>query len=317
MEEKIIYWANTAKTKFTSDGLITFNRIFKNNPTPTDEDLSNIAKELESDTKTIREKFRRRHRHLKTRKTPTKKKVVITKAEKNINDDKQRSTTFLKNLNNREAKLFMNYMINEDKCIDYINNHHVPKSININDIWKMTSDDHRNGEYFSKWMRCLLPKEYETSLPPHNPRLSLNKNGTMPSKLQDKINSFCRKQTIAHFNILKHHIVLRATDPSFTNLTNRKNAKTGSHLCDTNGCVLSEHLVIENFDINLSRTRCQGVTLLVRLGNETSVGRIIQAAACRHGIINDDGGFKNSCRKLKIYVQDETSINYCKSLLKK
>ncbi|CAF1433540.1 unnamed protein product [Adineta steineri] len=202
MEEKIIYWANTAKTKFTSDGLIKFNRIFKNNPTPTDEELSNIAKELESDTKTIREKFRGRHKYLKTRRTPTKKKVVITKAEKNINDDKQRSTTFLKNLNNRKAKLFMNYMINEDKCIDYINKHHAPKSININDIWKMTSDDHRNG----------------------------------------------------------------------------------SHLCDTNCCVLSEHLVIESFDVNLSRIRCQGVTLLVRLGNETSAGRIIQSSPCPHAI---------------------------------
>ncbi|CAF0765931.1 unnamed protein product [Adineta steineri] len=111
----------------------------------------------------------------------------------------------------------------------------------------------------------------------------------MAPKLQQKINDY---------GILKHHIILRATDPSFTN------AKTGSHLCDTNGCVSTEHLFIENFDVNLTRIRCEGVTFLIRLGNETSPGRIIQATPCRHGINGDDDGFKNSCRKLKIYVQD-------------
>ncbi|CAF0763670.1 unnamed protein product [Adineta steineri] len=153
----------------------------------------------------------------------------------------------------------------------------------------MTSDDHRNGEYFFKWMTCSLPKKYKTSLPRSSPRLHINKNGDMARQLQQKNNDY---------GILKHHIILRATDPSFTN------AKTGPHLCDTKGCVLAEHLVIENFDVNLSRIRCEGVTLLIRHGNETLAGRIIQATPCRHGINGDDDGFKNICRKLKIYVQD-------------
>ncbi|CAF1433495.1 unnamed protein product [Adineta steineri] len=216
---------------------------------------------------------------------------------------------FLDLLTNKQAKLLMDLMIKEDKCEDYINDNHVSKYIEINDIWTMTSEDHRNGDYFFKWMRCLLPT--------HNPRLQLNKNGNSFLKLQEKITDFCKKNEINRFQILQHHIILRVTDPSFTNLINRKNEKNGSHLCDTNGCVLSEHLVIENFDINLSRSRCEGVTLLVRPRNETSPGQIFQAAACRHGINDDDDDLKNSCRKLKIYVQDESSINYCKSLLNK
>ncbi|CAF3956306.1 unnamed protein product [Adineta steineri] len=83
----------------------------------------------------------------------------------------------------------------------------------------------------------------------------------MAPKLQQKINDY---------DILKHHIILRATDPSFTKYKNR----------------------------------CEGVTLHIRLENETSPGRIIQATPCRHGINGDDDGFKNSCRKLKIYVHD-------------
>ncbi|CAF4271407.1 unnamed protein product, partial [Adineta steineri] len=144
-------------------------------------------------------------------------------------------------------------------------------------------------KYFFKWVTCSLPKKYETSLPRSSPMLHINKNGDMARKLQQKINDY---------DILKRHIILRATDPSFTN------AKTGSDLCDTNGCVLTEHLVIENFDVSLSRIRCEGVTLLIHLGNETSPGRIIQATPCRHGINGDNNGFKNSCRKLKIYIQD-------------
>ncbi|CAF3667267.1 unnamed protein product [Adineta steineri] len=125
----------------------------------------------------------------------------------------------------------------------------------------MTSDDHRNGEYLKKWITCSVPKKYETSLPRSSPRLHINKNGDMARKLQQKINDY---------GILKRHIILRATDPSFTKCKNR----------------------------------CEGVTLHIRLGNETSPGRIIQATPCRHGINGDDDGFKNSYRKLKIYVQD-------------
>ena len=87
-------------------------------------------------------------------------------------------------------------------------------------------------------------------------------------------------------------------------------------MCDTKGCVLPEHLTIETIDVNISRCRCQGVLLLVRAGNATSPGHIIQATPCRHGGSNKEDGFKNSCQKLQIYVQDEVSIQYCKSLLK-
>jgi hypothetical protein len=97
----------------------------------------------------------------------------------------------------------------------------------------------------------------------------------------------------------------------------------GSHLCDIKGCVSADHLIMEDFSFNLSRQKCQGALLFLRGAGSTSPAQLIQSTACRHGVVNllsdsnEDDGFKSSCRKLKIFFQDDISVNCCQSLYKK
>ena len=49
------YWSNIGKTKLNGAGITKFNEIFKNNPSPKDDEAwANIAAQLDCDKRTIK-----------------------------------------------------------------------------------------------------------------------------------------------------------------------------------------------------------------------------------------------------------------------
>ncbi len=55
-------------------------------------------------------------------------------------------TKFLLFLKNAEAQRFMDAMLLKQKCVDFINHHYVYNYSNLDDLRKMTSDNHWNGK---------------------------------------------------------------------------------------------------------------------------------------------------------------------------
>ncbi|CAF1475174.1 unnamed protein product [Adineta steineri] len=221
-------------------------------------------------------------------------------------------------LNDDQATLLMEEMLEKDECIEDINGGHVSGCITKEELWKMTSSEKEpDGIWFEKWMTCHIAADYAKSKATYRAAIDLCRTGHWPKDVQDIIKlfldkkSFIEKRVIKSVHLHKSHIILRSQYPSsFTGLSRTKNENCASHFCDIAGCIRPEHLVIETTGVNNSRYNCEGVTLFVRLGSETSPGHIIQATPCPHGLNSGDQGLKNSCRKLKIYAQDQVSIDY-------
>ena len=77
-----------------------------------------------------------------------------------------------------------------------------------------------------------------------------------------------------------------------------------SHLCDTRSCILKDHVVLEAFKTNNSRTKCAGIILTIREQTATSPAHILKATPCQHGLnhIKSNGNhFMFSCRKIQFF----------------
>ncbi len=84
----------------------------------------------------------------------------------------------------------------------------------------------------------------------------------------------------------------------------------GSHLCDTIGCILEDHLIIETQEENLSRQACFSV--LIQMYEETPGNYCItQVTPCIHekkvkGDLKEQ--LKYSCRKIRITIANNQCV---------
>jgi hypothetical protein len=74
---------------------------------------------------------------------------------------------------------------------------------------------------------------------------------------------------------------------------------SGSHLCDSTGCLRAKHLELELYDLNASRKVCPGVVLWVINNCITDVN------SCPHGLTHpksEEGGddLEFACRKVRV-----------------
>ncbi|CAF0898026.1 unnamed protein product [Adineta steineri] len=87
----------------------------------------------------------------------------------------------------------------------------------------------------------------------------------------------------------------------------------GSHLCDTNGCVLKAHIVIESMEVIQSQRDCGGIMLSIIPASTTSPPQIGNATPCRHGINyknSNEDDFLYSCRKVQCIFLDKLSVAF-------
>ena len=153
--------------------------------------------------------------------------------------------------------------------------------------------------------------------PDKAPNVYITLNGRYPS-IYDAAREFYNDKKIFGFNIYLHHVVLRAKEqkalPFLSNTSSsyscmlyivlfeliyRILCSSGSHLCDSTGCLRAEHLELELFDFNSSRRFCPGVVLWVINNCITDV------SSCPHGMTHpkfeegsDDLEF--ACRKVRV-----------------
>jgi hypothetical protein len=181
-------------------------------------------------------------------------------------------------------------------------------------------------------MSCLITEEDILSRLKNAPYLTLCNNGKRWPSVRQNINTICQKSNKYQFQVFKHHVVLRTKEDQLPMLsTGDMTGKIlifhifclsllllASHLCDTNGCVSKNHIIMEAFAINEQRARCDGITLTIRPATATTAAHIIKATPCKHGENNKSNSdpFKFSCRKIKFNVFDEISLNFLNKITK-
>ncbi|CAF0745837.1 unnamed protein product [Adineta steineri] len=106
-----------------------------------------------------------------------------------------------------------------------------------------------DGSYFAKWLSCLISEEDRLSV--DYGRLTLCRNSKTYSVVKEQINQTC------------------------------------SHLCDSLGCVLKDHLRVESMEMNISRRDCEGIILSIIPAITTSPPHIKKATPCEHGLVDD------------------------------
>ena len=87
----------------------------------------------------------------------------------------------------------------------------------------------------------------------------------------------------------------------------------GPQLCNTNGCLFIEHVIIEKFSINSNRQACSGVTLLFRPPIGDAPHHTIKTELCPYALGEDPtilDPFVKSCRKLQLLIQGSFCVNY-------
>jgi hypothetical protein len=142
-------------------------------------------------------------------------------------------------------------------------------------------------------------------------------NGRYPS-IYGAAREFYNDKKIFGFNIYSHHIVLRAKEPeglpcmssdpsSYSGMLSivlfeliySLFCSSGSHLCDSSGCLREEHLVLELHAFNASRQHCPGVILWVINDFITDVN------SCPHGsshpkFVKGGDDLEFACRKVRV-----------------
>jgi hypothetical protein len=84
-----------------------------------------------------------------------------------------------------------------------------------------------------------------------------------------------------------------------------------SHLCDTNGCISKDHIVLETLELNYSRKQCQGIILTIFPA--TAQPHIFKATPCQHGLKHPQSNgddFMFSCRKIQFVFLDKISVDF-------
>ena len=145
--------------------------------------------------------------------------------------------------------------------------------------------------------------------------------------VQIKIDKFFKTHRLQFFNLLVQHVILRSKLKPFPVLTQKSNSMQGnfdsmhwtltlsslflaSHLCDTRGCVADKHLLAESTSVNGSRSRCQGIILLLRPGTPMC---ILDWKPCRDGLTYSDVKsiqLQYSCRKIRVHVLSASALAY-------
>ncbi len=83
-----------------------------------------------------------------------------------------------------------------------------------------------------------------------------------------------------------------------------------SHLCDTEGCISKDHLIIEKKEENLSRKHCSGVIMQMYQNNSGNYC-ISQVTPCKHGRklkTNLQQQLEHSCGKIRTRIAADQYI---------
>jgi hypothetical protein len=157
-------------------------------------------------------------------------------------------------------------------------------------------------------------------------------NGTSEIKYKNfhtEKRKILREMNISPICLHKYHVVLRRKKKfSMPGLVVSGTATTGkfskflvtssnviflleSHLCDTTGCLRSEHIIDESKNVNLNRQKCAGMVISIRDDSITGM------APCRHGVdgcgLSGDP-FEFSCREVRVIFHCPRVCGYIDSL---
>jgi hypothetical protein len=130
-------------------------------------------------------------------------------------------------------------------------------------------------------LECHVQIKYTINSLRTAPNVYVTTNGRYPS-IFDAAHKFHDDTKIIGFYLSSHHVVLRSKEKiKFSSMSSNPLSysgtlsivylepyihflcSSGSHLCDTNGCLRKDHLELELFSLNASRKVCSGVVLMV------------------------------------------------------
>ncbi|CAF1363968.1 unnamed protein product [Adineta steineri] len=213
-------------------------------------------------------------------------------------DDLAKSIRFLNFLENPEADGFCHHIIRESKALKLIKEKNL-EGCDPDELPKLKGFNGRDGKFFEGWLECLLSPDYIENAPRTNPGINVSLTGRF-SSIRNAANRFYDKTNISGFYIQSHHVVLRAKEQNkLPSLSNDPASYSGSHLCDSRGCLRKEHLEVELYSFNSSRKYCPGVMLAVAGDTITDV------YPCVHGRTHPK--FKTgadeleyACRKVRV-----------------
>ncbi|CAF1228292.1 unnamed protein product [Adineta steineri] len=236
-----------------------------------------------------------------------KEKMMVTLEGKEVKDERGAGQYFLSIISTNNAIKLYNIMMKRDNYEEFINDQHIKPELSKEQLEIMTGSKPHDGSYFAKWLSCLATKQEFLSV--HDALITLWRNSQVYSVVKEQINQTCKEYNTRSISILKHHIVLRTKE----NLPVLSTRAQGSHLCDSNGCVLKEHIVLESYEMNISRRDCEGMILSIIPATTKSPPHIKMATSCRHGVnYKDSNGddFLYSCRKIQCVYLDEFSVAF-------
>ncbi|CAF0967189.1 unnamed protein product, partial [Adineta steineri] len=270
--KKPVYYIHS-KRKWTDDGNCYMEDVMKNKLFPTRAD------KLKMETKTGI-KFSIIDTKMKTIRAQWKKEKIMVPLEvKKAVIQRSAAQYFLNIISMEECMKLYDTMMKQEVYNEIINDEHINLLLPKQQLQKMIgfSTGH-DGPYFVKWLSCLITKTDPSSV--NDGRLRLWRNSSVYFDVKQQINKTCEDYEVPSFHIYKHHIVLRTKADDLPVLSS--GSMEGSHLCDTIGCVLKEHIVLEPHEINISRRDCGGIKLSIIPATKTSPPQIRKATPCRH-----------------------------------
>ncbi|CAF4294045.1 unnamed protein product, partial [Adineta steineri] len=268
--EKIVYYIASSCT-WTDAGNSYMAKFIANNPYPTRDDKNQMMAAAEASYGVITNKIQR------IRTQSKKEKIMVTLEEKEVTDERGAGQYFLSIISTNNAINLYNIMMKRYIHKEFINDEHIKPKLSKKKLEIMTGFEQYDGPYFAKWLSCLATEQEFLSV--NDALITIWLNSQVYSVFNEKIIKTCKEFNKRSINILKHHIVLR-TKGKLPVLSTRAE---GSHLCDSNGCVLKEHIVLESHEMNISRRDCEGIILSIIPATTTSPPHIDMATPCRHG----------------------------------
>ncbi|CAF1221798.1 unnamed protein product [Adineta steineri] len=200
-------------------------------------------------------------------------KMMATLEE--VEEERGAGQYFLNIISTNNAIKLYNIMMKRDNYEEFINDQHIKPELSKEQLEIMTGSKPHDGPYFTKWLSCLATKQELLSV--RDATITLHRNS------------------------------------QFYSVFNKQIIKTCSHLCDSLGCVLKDHLMVESHEMNISRRDCEGIILSIIPASTTSPPQIRKATPCRHGInCRDSHGdhFLYSCKKVQCIFLDESSVAF-------
>ncbi|CAF1203152.1 unnamed protein product [Adineta steineri] len=227
--------------------------------------------------------------------TTTKPPVTPSPSSAASSDVLSDGIRFLNFLENDEADGFCHDIILDSNALELIKKKNC-EGWRRRDLAKLKGFNGRDGEFFKRWLECLINPDYIDNPPTAHPKFHVSLTGRFSSIL-NAANRFYKKTNISGFGMSSHHVVLRAKEQKqLPPLSNERASYTGSHLCDSTGCLRKEHLELELLSFNLSRKVCPGVMLLVVGDTITDVYPCVHGRT--HPKLETDGDeLEYACRK--------------------